>query len=63
MLGCGVSDSWIMKKVIKKVALGQKKITKMQKQCCQIPLISSKTATESLKSGTVFCFDLQSKVA
>ena len=32
---------------------------KNTKQLCQIALFSSKTATESLKSYTVFCFDLQ----
>ena len=31
-----------------------------KKQYCQIALLNSKTATESLKPYNVFCFDFQS---
>ena len=51
-----------MQEITKKVAFGEN-ITKMQKGTCKIALLSSKSATKSLKPHAVFCFVLISNPA
>ena len=53
-------NSNVCKSLTKKLPMGKK--IKIEKKSCQIALFSSKTATESLKPSTVFCFDLSSCV-